>query len=350
MNTVAAVVDKQDPCWAGADVSKETFDVALARPSQHFPATPLRDLPAAKFERSKEGVKACMAWLDEQLGAKPDSVRLVMEATGRYSEELAKWLAARRPSVAPAIANPAHTAAFLRSLGVRNKTDRMDARALAFYGVERNPAPYTPLPQAWAELREMNRYRDDLVNAQVAQKNQAEEGTSSATVRKMQTRRLRELEKDIKQIETKMRGFVQATPDLKSDVSRLESIYGVGFLTAVVVLTEIGDLRRFLRARQLTAFAGLNPRERKSGTSVDSKPHMSKQGNPRVRQALYMAAIVAIRKSNPLTEMYQRLVAKGKSKMSALGAVMRKLLIVMRAILISGQPFDADFKTAEMSG
>jgi transposase len=336
--------------WVGIDVAKMTFEVALAKPGQYFPATALRELPAATFTRSRDGAAQCVAWIERQIGCCAESARAVMEATGRYSQELALWLAASCPKLAPAIVNPAHTCAFIQSLGMRNKTDRLEARALAFYGMERRPAPHSPLEPAWAQLRELSRFRDSLVRAHVAQSNQAKEGTVCLKVGKMQARRLRQIERDIKKIEGEMRKLVAATPALKHDVDLLESILGVGFLTATVILSELGDLRRFDRARQLTAFAGLSPRIRKSGTSVDLRPHLCKQGNPRIRQALYMAALVVIRKTNHLRTMYDRLRSEGKSCMAALGAVMRKLLTVMRAVLLSGKPFEPNFKRISCGG
>ena len=116
-------------------------------------------------------------------------------------------------------------------------------------------------------------------------------------------------------------------------------------MTAVTVRTELGDLRRFERARQLTAFAGMSPRIVESGTSIAGKPHLCKQGNRRVRHALYMAAMTAIRGQNDLQRCYQRLVAKGKSHMSALGAIMRKMLCLLRALLISGKPYQPVYRS-----
>ena len=125
--------------WVGADVAKSTFDAALVRCDQHYPDTPLRAIPARTFERSSKGVQAFLSWLDAQ-GVDDTNVRVVMEATGNYSTELAVWMLSQRQTLRPAIANPRHTSAFIKSMGLRNKTDRLEARALGFYGVERHPA------------------------------------------------------------------------------------------------------------------------------------------------------------------------------------------------------------------
>ena len=324
--------------WVGFDVAKDTFDVGLVRSFQHYPDTKLREIPAETFTRSPEGVVAFLSWLDAQ-GVEDEPVRVVMEATGSYSTDLTVWLLARRPALSPAIANPYHTSAFIKSMGVRNKTDRLEARALGFYGVERCPQPHEVLTPERRELRTLSRYRDSLVRQRTMLKNQMHEPCASPFVQKNQAKRLRLLSGDIERVEKKMKALVEQHDDLKRDVTLLMSIYGVGFINATNILAELGDLRRFTRSRQLSAFAGMSPRHHQSGTSVHGRSRLCKQGNPRVRQCLYLSAMIAIRGDNLFRACYQRLLEQGKPRMVALGAVMRKLLTVMRAILISGKPY-----------
>lgn len=337
-----------NPCtqsahWVGIDVAKKTFDAALVRQGQKWPATPLAEVPVRSFERTQAGVQECLRWLDA-LEAGPN-VRAIMEATGRYSVELAMWLLSEWPALAPAIAPPHQTAAFIQSLGLRNKTDKIEARALGFYGMERHPEPYAPATPAQIQLRELVRYRDFLVREHVAAANRAGETSGCATVQRIARKRLRLMEADIARIEHEMRHHVKNAPELARDIALMTSIYGVGFITAATVLAELGDLRRFTKARQLSAYVGLNPTLRQSGSSVNGRPRMNKKGNPHVRQGLYLAAMVAIRGHNDLQRTYLQLRAQGKPAMAALGAIMRKLLVLMRAILISGKPFDPMWKT-----
>ena len=182
--------------WVGADVAKSTFDAALVRCDQHYPDTPLRAIPACTFERSSKGVRAFFSWLDAQ-GVDDTHVRVVMEATGNYSTELAVWMLSQRQTLSPAIANPRHTSAFIKSMGLRNKTDRLEARALGFYGVERRPLAYEAPSPEQAELRSLSCYRDTLVRQRTALKNQMKETCESAFVQKIQAKRLRLLTRDI---------------------------------------------------------------------------------------------------------------------------------------------------------
>jgi len=167
------------------------------------------------------------------------------------------------------------------------------------YGVEREPVAYEPPTPEHAELQALSRYRDALVRERTAAGNRAEEGSASRVVRRVQAKRLRLLD---------------------------------------------GDLRRFHKARQLTAFAGVSPRIYQSGTSVNGRPRMCKKGSPRVRHVLYLAALTTIRGNNDLQRTYQRLLDEGKLPMVAIGAVMRKLLIVMRALLITETTYGPDWK------
>ena len=151
-------------------------------------------------------------------------------------------------------------------------------------------------------------------------------------------------EKVAELVEAEMKRVVEAAPKIAHDVALLSSIYGVGFIVAVVIVAELGDLRRFRKARQLTAFAGVSPRIYQSGTSVARPARMCKKGNPRVRQALYLSALSAVRGRNDLQRTYTRLISQGKPPKAALGAVMRKLLVVMRALLITETDYDPDWQ------
>lgn len=331
--------------WLGADVSKKTFDVGLLRAQQHPGCTPVREVMAESFARTAAGARECIRWAHRNC---PDatSIRLVMEATGDYSTELAKWFSAEEPALGPAIVNPARTKAFIDSLGLRTKTDRSDARALAIYGAQRRPAAYEPLDKDRLQLRSLSRYRDTLVGEKVAVGNREEHESANALVRKLQKQDLALKKRRIIKVGAEMQKVIKASPNLSRDYKLLLTIDGVGPLTAALILAEVGDLRRFNRARQLSAFIGLSPRHRDSGTSVHARPRICKQGNPRVRAGLYMAAMAAVKMPGKLREHYQRLIAAGKAPKSALCAVMRKLLVVMRAVIISETPYEPTGKPA----
>lgn len=328
--------------WMGVDVSKATFDAALWVPGTEGKHAWKR-LPEKHFARTEEGTNACYAWalanISEAPGTPPPTVRVVMEATGKYSLELSAWFMACAPSTAPAIINPRLSKAYSASLSIINRTDKTDARSLARYGAERTPAAYAPSVPEWAQLRDLTRYRQALVEMRQAEANRAEEPSCSAVVRETQNRRIKQLDRDIAKLDKKIKALAQHYPDMNRDIKNLETIAGVGTVTATTILGELGDLRRFVTARQLTAFAGLAPTCHDSGTSVRKKSHVSKSGSAHARRILYLAALAATRGQNDFADTYRRLIEQGKKKMVALVAVMRKILVVMRAILLSGEPY-----------
>jgi transposase len=332
--------------WAGCDVSKATFDAAVIHPVRADVPARIDEIAVREFQRTRQGVRAFLAWVDERVADPTARCRVVMEATGKYSMELAAWMIDERPGLSPAIVNPETAHRFAQSLALRNRTDRSAARALARYGAERRPVAYEAPSPELARLRDIVRHRQAVIAMRVAEGNRAKESYESPTVRAMLKRHVRQLVRDEKRLEEHIRQALSLTPQLRHDAALLQTVYGVGLITAASVLSELGDLRRFKKARQLTAFAGVSPRQERSGTSVRKRTRMSKKGSARVRQVLYMAAMTVIGGDNDLADDYRRLVAAGKAKMAALGVVMRKLLVVMRAVLISGEPFDRHYHRA----
>lgn len=343
-NTSGNDRDRETATWVGCDVAKATFDAALWTAREGLEPRTMKDIPVETFERSPEGVRQFLAWAGETTGEEQGPMRAVMEATGKYSAELAVWMIGERCTLSPAIINPETARRFAQSLALRNKTDRTDARALARYGAERRPAAFEPPTPELAELRDLSRHRQAVIEIRVAEENRAQEPTASPLVRKMLKRHIAQLRRDEKTIEEEMKKVLEKSPDLQRDAKLLRTVYGVGLVTMTSVLAELGDLRRFRRARQLTSFAGASPSRQESGTSVRRTTRMSKKGSSRIRKALYMAAMTAIRTDSDLADFYHRLLAQNKTKMAALGAVMRKLLVVMRAVVISGQPYQKHYR------
>lgn len=313
--------------WSGIDVAKATFEAA------RWGQESLQEMEVRSFARTKCDAASMLTWLR---GEAPEGSRLgvVMEATGSFSEELAGWLLELDPTLCVAIVNPTQTSAFLRSLGLRNKTDGLDAKALARYGHDRQPMAWEKPAPEMSILKDLVRTRGDLVDTLTAMRLRLKDHdrSSKVAIRALKSV-IKALEQQVEALEKGTRAHLDRHEALARQAKRLQSIAGVGFITAVTTMVELGDLRRFTRSRQLTAFAGVSPRRKESGTSVRGKAHLCKQGSSRVRAVLYMASCAAVRFNPDLRLFYERLRAKGKLPMAALGAVMRKLLVLMRAVL-----------------
>jgi len=348
---IESVVEEKNLPWVGVDVAKATFQAALARPGQRYGITELRELPTRSFPRTKEGVESFVEWLMVTLPACREELksRVVMETTGQYSIKLAAWMNALGCGLAPAIVHAQQTNAFINSMQVRGKTDALEARALSFYGTERAPERYVPLSKEQHALRELVRHRRALINQKLAASNRAGECSDNEFVRGSQARQRAFFKEEIALVDKEIRACIAAAEQIKKDYDIVTTIHGVSFVTASVVLSELGDLRRFERARQLSAFVGLSPRQIQSGTSIHKKAHLCKQGNASVRQALYLAALTAIKDRGYLQDCYQRACAQGKPKMVALGMIMRKLIVLMRSMLIHNEAYDSQRKRQQQN-
>lgn len=333
----------KEEVWFGLDVAKSSFDVSACLPGQEV-CESFSDcrLPRASFARNADGVDDFRNWA-EKIGAEyrksrnsgsAITLRCVMEATGSYSLELACQITGKFPECAPAIADPKKVHAFARSHKIRNKTDSIDSAVLALFGAERRPAAFVPETEEYRILRSLVRQRRSLVEALTTAKLQKQEPTDVKEIAKSRDKLIRDIEKNIGNIEDAIRKHLESFPGLRKLVGSIQEIPGVGFITAVTVVAELGDIRRFSSSRKVAAFCGLSPKIVESGKSVRGRTRLCKEGNPAIRQALYLASLAAIGGNNGFARFYGTLVARGKSKMSAIGAVMRKMICVIRAVAI----------------
>jgi len=325
--------------WMGCDLGKQSFTVALARPDR--PNEKWANLPHAEFAHTPKGVTALLAWLQEQ-HASQQLAGVCVEATGCYTRQWLRLLGERLGGVS--VVNPIGPKRFKELLRIREKSDRVDAAACALFGVSRQPEP-TPLAQGTQQkLRELYRLFLRLQTERDAHKNRLECAPEEKTARSVLRTMLKTLEREMRKLEDAMNALIQQDTSMHEDAQNAQSIPGVGPRTIQALFAEFGDLRQYTR-NQLVALSGLYPREYSSGTSVYKKPRMAKGGGARIRKTLYMAAMSARRYNPHLRAFYQRLIDNGKRPMESLGAVMRKLLLLIRAVVISGAPYDPGFDT-----
>jgi transposase len=336
--------------WFGIDVSKSTFDASVFVTGSKMD---ISSIPKSSFKRTKEGVELFKSWAKEQiisLNFPSDSkYGAVMEATGSYSLALVSLLLEICPECSPSIADPKSVHAFGKSLRIRNKTDKTDAAILAIYGAERKPEKHEIMPVEYQILKELTRQRKSLVEMNTAANLKAKEESNVKIVNNVRNEVIRNLEKSIAKIELAIKKHINEYQSLKEQVSILASIPGVGLVIAAVMLGELGDMRRFSSSKKIAAFAGVSPRIYESGTSVKGRSKMCKEGQGRLRQALFLTAISSTRGDNGFSRFYAMLIIKGKTKMSALGAVMRKMICVMRRLIIDKALYNDSLVTPILS-
>jgi transposase len=318
----------------GIDIAQDTFEVRLLHP--HQPPQ------AATFDNQPKGFEQCHRFL-KQPNAYPGHV--CMEATGVYYEALAHFLHGKGYAVS--VVNPLQIKAYAQSQLRRNKTDQVDAAVLADFCRTQNPSLWTPPDPAWYELRSLVRHLHDLEtdrqrqrNRQAALKHSAQ---PSPTVLSNLQEQIQFLSQQIQRVKAQIQAHIDQHPSLKQQRDLLDSIQGIGPLTASKLLSEYGDMRHFETVREVVAFAGLNPQHHQSGSSIRSKTSISKMGQASIRAALYMPAINAKRFNPLLRPFVERLQQRGVSEMEIVVALMRKLLHLAFGVLKSGQPFDPHY-------
>jgi transposase len=324
--------------FLGIDIAKNSVDVALIKGA---------DKPRHKvFANTPTGHQHLLAWLRDH-GADPAQARSVhasLEATGTLGEALALALVEAGHVVSRI--NPAQIKAFGQSQLSRTKTDKADAHLIARFCQMHRPPAWTPPAPEVRELQALVRRLEALQEMRQMEDNRLQAGASTAAVLSSLHEHLQHLDTQIKQTKQQIADHIDQHPTLKRQKDLLVSIPGIAGATAAALLAELLDVSQFDRAAQVAAFAGLVPRIRQSGSSVRSRPCLSKAGSPRLRRALYFPAMVALRFNAPIKALGERLAARGKSKMLILGAAMRKLLHLVFGILKSDKPFDPNFSVA----
>lgn len=316
----------------GIDVSKAKLDCALRNAEGK--------LRHKVVDNSVEGFKRLMDWLEAR-GV--ERLHVCMEATGVYWEAVAEFLADGTQTTV-SVVNPAQIKAFGASQLVRTKTDKVDAGLIAQFCAERRPASWQPPSAAEQALRAMVLRLDALQNMHTQEINRL--SVARAAVREGIEEHLAWLDDQIARLIGQINDHIDSDPDLHDKRQLLESIPGVGERTVAVLLAFYADPTRFGNARQAVAFAGLDPRQHDSGSSVRGRAHLSKIGHAFVRKALYMPAIVTAYKTRWGSIFRKRLAANGKHSKLIIGAMMRKLLQVAYGVLKSGKPFDPSLHKA----
>jgi transposase len=310
----------------GVDIAKRKFDAAALKPDGKY--------KTKCFSNTPEGFQEFLAWLQ----AFP-SVHVCMEATGIYGDALALFLADRR--VALSVINPARIAAFAKSELSRSKTDKGDAKLIARFCQEKQDSLllWQPPSRSLRALQALVRRLDSLLEMLQMEKNRLAVA-DAAVVPSIETV-LQTLTSQIEEVKVAIRHHVDNDPDLKQQRDLLETIPGIGASTSAALLALLGDINRFEHVKQITAFTGLNPALRESGTLI-GRARLSKTGDSLLRKILYMPALVAWQHNPVIRTFCERLKANGKRGKTIVCAAMRKLLHIVYGILKSRLPFNPE--------
>lgn len=297
---------------AGIDVSKDSLDCQIENVER-----------IRSFRNRRVGFTSLVKWLK-----KHKVTLVVLEATGGYEREAFMFLwASQLPT---SLVNPRQTSAFARSLGRKAKSDLLDAEMLMEYGVRMKPNPTEPLSESVAQLRQVLTRRNQLVKMLVAEKNHSK-APNTITITKRSSRELiKAIQQQVKTLDKAVESIISADIQLNAKAKKLQTLTGVGPVLITTLLADMPELGK-LERNQVSALVGVAPYDRDSG-NFKGKRSIS-GGRVRVRCALYMATLAAIRHNPIIKEFYKRLLQNGKPRKVAIVACMRKFIIYINGVL-----------------
>lgn len=302
--------------FIGVDIAKDSFEVAF------YDATS----KAAKnqsFDNNKKGISSFL----KSLADEKNNYFITMEATGGYEEALLLELAAQQYAVSRI--STLKSSYYMRSLRIYAKNDMIDAHALALFGAERhnNLAIFQPPCEDLRMLKKLSMRRNDLMDMTTAEKQRRKHPAYADLASSVETI-LKLLQEEIKDIEKRICEIIEKNQIFKKKRDILTEFKGVGRQTSAVLLSIMPELGTLTR-RQIASLAGVAPHPKESGSHKGYRS--TKGGRKDVKKALFMAALSAKRYNPILKEFYDKLREKGKKKMVALTAVMRKMIIILNA-------------------
>lgn len=327
---------------AGIDVAQKELVITLGRMFDDFTI----ELFGYKvFKNSDSGIKLLVDWVNK-LTENEIPVRYVMEATGVYHQKFAYYLADN--GYEASILLPNKISNYIRTLELKTVTDKSCSQAIAQFGLERKLDKWTKPKSIYKELQQLTRERDQIVQERSIIKNQIHAESVEAIPNQKSLERMKsrikflnsqenEIKKDIAEI-------IKLNPEVKSTIDKIKTIPGVGELTAVIVLAETNGFELIRNKSQLTSYAGLDVKEKQSGTSVKAKPKISKKGNRNLRKAVHLPALTAVKWNENFKNIYARLVSKHGIKMKALVAIQRKLLELIYILFKNNTTYDKDYE------
>ena len=307
------------PISIGIDVAKDHLDVC-ARPCGQ----------AWRVANDPDGIDALVVRLTEL-----QADLIVMEGTGGHEHAIAAALAAA--GLAVAVVNPRQVRDFARATGELAKTDRLDAVVLALFAERVRPEPRALPDAAQRALEALLSRRRQLISMLVAERNRLL--LADASIRKSLTKHVRWLEKELGAVENEVACAVEASPLWRTKEDLLRSVPGVGRVLATTLLADLPELGR-LNRKEIAKLVGVAPLARDSGRHRGQR--IAWGGRAEVRSALYMSALACITHNAEIGGFYRRLVERGKPKKVALVAAMRKLLVMLNAMVRDGERWNPD--------
>jgi transposase len=326
----------------GIDISKASFVACICYSQENGS---LRYSEVRTFKNQKPGFNQLFRWVRKQCDANHEIVFL-MEATGVYYEPIAYHLNALKQRVHVVLPNTSKH--YFLSLNIKTKTDKIDAKILSRFGVERSHKEWQPPSPKIIELRNLTRYYVQLQEQKTALNNIKQSKENAHEVQKfiLQSNKklIDQIDKQLKLCKYRVEALVNSDEQLKKKIGKVLTIKGLGLITVATVVAEALGFEQVKNVKQLVSYAGYDIVQRESGTSIKGKTKISKKGNRYIRNALYFPAMVSCRYNPDLKQTYLRIIQKKPSKMIGQVAIQRKLLILIYTLWKNNTEFITGYK------
>ena len=296
--------------YVGIDISKRFFDVCFGV-----------DGKVEHYDYTKQEVKKCAMKI-----SKYQPALVVLEATGGYEIELAAELQAQELAVA--IVNPRRIRDFAKAIGQLAKTDKIDAQVIAKYASALKPQASVKIAPNARKIKALIARRSQLVAMRTAENNRLEHDFDKEVTKSIK-QVIGFIEKQLAKVESEIKKLIDHDPEMKDKAELIKTMPGIGDTTAFMIVSELPELGN-LNRRQIASLVGVAPINRDSGTFRGKR--MTGGGRKSVRTRLFMPTLVAIQHNAVIRKYYQRLLKNGKTKMTAVIACMRKMLVILNSM------------------
>lgn len=302
-----------------------------------------------KFINNFKEMDQFYEWCQKRSKKHEAELVFIMEATGVYYEEVAYYLHAKNEKVSVQLAQKIKY--FAKSLNLKTKTDKVDSKIIADFGMEKNLAGidlWTPPGKQFKAIRDLTREHTNIKQKQSSAKVQLHALDTAHEINprviEMKKEQILFYSDQINQIESELKRLVKLDKELDEKITKVCTIKGVGFMTALKVLSETNAFMLFTSIRQLVSYAGLDIVHRESG-AFKGRTKISKKGNANLRSALYMPALNASVYNDKLKTYYERINQRQKAKKQGTVAVMRKLLILIYTLWKKNEEYIVDYQS-----
>jgi len=328
----------------GIDVSQKHIDVVFG---EYSIDQEINFLEIKKFKNDSKTFPVFLKWVLKRI--KPSvPLYFTMEATGVYHEKLACFLVDKGQQVSVVL--PSRASYYAKTMEVKTVTDKEAARTLTRMGLEKKLPLWTRPDPVFLDLRMLTRHREQLQKSKTVMENQLHAYGASAwnndNITKSVHKLITVLKSQIKEMEQQIKSYIKSIPDLNEGIECMTSAQGIGMITAATLVAETNGFQQMNNKRQLTSYSGYDVIRKDSGTSVMSKPRISKRGNRHIRRAMHFPALTSVRHNPRDKEHYTRMVQKHGIKMKAAVAIQRKLLIVAYTLWKKREKFDPNYQSS----